>query len=75
MIDKSCDCGQKFDLRPYGPNGKWVCFQCAFSTPDAKAETERNFVAQLESASNSSNMVMLSEVGPVPILPHQSKLH
>ncbi len=27
---KPCElCGETKELRPYGPNGAWVCFQCA----------------------------------------------
>lgn len=35
------------ELRPYGPRGAWVCFNCATS-PEREAETRRNFLAQLE---------------------------
>jgi ribosomal protein L37AE/L43A len=27
--DGKCElCGMKDELRPYGPNGEWICFDC-----------------------------------------------
>lgn len=38
--DGICElCGKKDELRPYGPNGKRICFDCG--TKD-KATTEKN---------------------------------
>lgn len=36
----------KVELRPYGPNGADVCFECAMK-PACKQQTERNFAARL----------------------------
>ena len=41
-------CTKTDDLRPYGPRGSMVCFPCAMSTPERKAETEGNFRLQLD---------------------------
>lgn len=34
------DCGKVDDLRPYGPGGAWVCFDCAMKDED---EAKRQF--------------------------------
>lgn len=37
---QQCDfCGKIAELRPYGPNGEIVCFQCAMK--DEKAATQQ----------------------------------
>jgi hypothetical protein len=55
------------DLRPYGPNGAWVCFDCAMK-PENKAEVQKNFHAQLEAAAAVSNVVIIGETtGPRPL--------
>lgn len=36
-------CGAKDELRPYGPDGKRVCFDCG-TKPENMEETERRFV-------------------------------
>lgn len=61
-------CEHEWDLRPYGPRGAMVCFGCAMSTPERKAETERNFALQL----NVSGPVVIdgTEVGPYPAEHH-----
>ena len=58
-------CGKSCDLRPYGPRGAMVCFVCAMSTPERKAETERNFGAQLD-ACGPDAVIDGSGVGPYP---------
>ena len=42
-----------------------VCFDCAMSTPERKAETERNFAVQLDAAGPVA-MIDGTEVGPYP---------
>lgn len=61
-------CGATKDLRPYGPRGEWVCFQCAFATPEDKRSTEAAFRLQLDAAIVAGNGVAIagSEVGPYP---------
>ena len=58
-------CGETDDLRPYGPKGAMVCFDCAMSTPERKAETERNFAMQLDAAGPIA-IIDGTEVGPYP---------
>lgn len=43
-------CGASSDLRPYGPGGAPVCFDCAMSSPERAAEAEANFGALLEAS-------------------------
>ena len=52
------------ELRPYGPAGELVCFACAFATPEAKAETEKNFGRLLDGA---GPIAILTESGPQPL--------
>lgn len=59
-----CKTAEK-ELRPYGPGGAWVCFPCAFETPERKAQTESAFADQLHAA---GPVVMIGEeTGPRPI--------
>lgn len=58
-------CQKTGDLRPYGPRGAFVCFRCAMSTPERKAETERNFGAQLD-ACGPNAVIDDTGVGPYP---------
>ena len=42
---QQCDfCGEIRELRPYGPNGETICFQCATATPQAEAAAKRAFM-------------------------------
>lgn len=58
-------CPQTNDLRPYGPKGAMVCFYCAMSTPERKAETEQNFSMQLDAAGPVA-MIDGTSAGPYP---------
>lgn len=58
-------CGTIDDLRPYGKRGSMICFDCAMSTPERKAEVERNFAAQLDAAGPTA--VIGGEAGPYPL--------
>jgi len=58
-------CDKTSDLRPYGPRGSMVCFQCAMSTPDRQSETERNFRVQLDACGDVA-VIDETEVGPYP---------
>lgn len=40
--------GTAIDLRPYGRNGAWICFDCGMK-PEHKAMTEQNFSDVLKS--------------------------
>lgn len=35
-------CGSKSELRPYGPNRRWICFNCGMKY---EKTTEENFVS------------------------------
>jgi len=35
-------CGKKSELRPYGPNQKWICFECGIKNEPV---TELNFLS------------------------------
>ena len=63
-------CNKTSDLRPYGPSGAMVCFECAMSTPERKTDTERNFGLQLDHC--GLDAVIGSEVGPYPAKHHHS---
>jgi hypothetical protein len=46
-FDGLCElCGVKDELRPYGPGGMNVCFDCGMKDPD---EVARQFKARLDS--------------------------
>lgn len=70
MLDKKCvHCGtMEEELRPYGPRGAWVCFDCGFSSPERKAETEKNFLSQLNAIDGP--VIIGDEVGPYPATNH-----
>ena len=57
-------CNKEDELRPYGPNGSMICFDCAMK-PERKTETEKNFVSQLEAC--GSIAMIGTEAGPIPL--------
>jgi hypothetical protein len=53
-------CGDsESELRAYGPGGSWVCFKCAFSTPERKKQTENAFVAVMEAEIAATGMFVI----------------
>ena len=52
------------DLRPYGPNGAWVGFPCAMSSPERKAETQAALDAVLDGC--GPNLIIGGGAGPRP---------
>lgn len=39
---QQCDmCVEIKELRPYGPRGETICYECATSTPEMRASAER----------------------------------
>lgn len=66
MTERCHYCGtQESELRPYGPRGTWVCFECATSTPEREAQAQAAFYAQLDAAGPE---VVIGEVsGPRPL--------
>ena len=69
VIMKCYDCGRTDDLRPYGPKGAMVCYDCATSTPEREAETIRNCEIQLGAAGPIA-LIDGTEVGPYPARHH-----
>ena len=70
MTDMKCYyCSTTCDLRPYGPHGAMVCFNCATSTPEREAETQRNFGTQLDAAGPIA-LIEGTEIGPYPVKHH-----
>jgi hypothetical protein len=65
-------CDEGSDLRPYGPNGAFVCFSCTMGTPERKKEAEAQFVNQLLAIKGPA-LIGLEE-GPVPV-PNSQPLH
>lgn len=54
--DRTLDARGKFtvELRPYGPGGADVCFECATATPEAEAQTAAAFGTLLDAATAAS---------------------
>lgn len=46
---QGCDlCDTVAELRPYGPNGEWICFECGTKNPEAtKRQCKKMFIDQL----------------------------
>lgn len=62
-----CYCGSEDEeLRPYGPGGKDVCFDCAMGTDERKRQTESSFARQLAMAGPVALIDDRDEAGPVP---------
>lgn len=59
------------ELRPYGPEGSWVCFPCATATPEREHGTEAQFGLLLNAnqAISPSGATVLTTDGPVPFDP------
>lgn len=54
------------ELRPYGPKGAFICFDCMISSPEREAEAKRQFGAQLDACGDVA-VVDGSHVGPYPL--------
>ena len=56
------------ELRPYGPGGAMVCYECAHSTPERRAETEGAMGALMDAASAVGGGVATigTKEGPMP---------
>ena len=62
------------ELRPYGPGGVDVCFECATASPDAEVQAARSFAALLdatEAISDGPVMIGVDTNGPIPFNPGQ----
>lgn len=62
-------CGATDDLRPYGPEGAWVCNPCVNETPERKEASGEMFQTMLEMAALASPVgaVTLTDEGPKPV--------
>jgi hypothetical protein len=56
------------ELRPYGPGGAFVCFQCAMATPGRQAETQRQLMARFTAIENAGDVVTITEAGVFGLL-------
>lgn len=62
----------KVELRPYGPGGADICHECAFATPEQRAQTKANFAALIDAngAVSPVGVAMIGQdSGPVPFDP------
>lgn len=69
MSGKRCHycCRTDEELRPYGPGGSMVCFDCATS-PEHEGETKANYNALLDAAAAISDVITIgTEEGPQPL--------
>ena len=55
--------GRQVELRPYGPGGAFVCFQCMTATPERERQAKRNFGIQLEAAEVAGGGVSVLDGG------------
>lgn len=56
------------ELRPYGPGGAWICFDCMISDPEREQAAKDQFLQQLDAAMDVSSVVILGEeTGPRPV--------
>lgn len=52
------------ELRPYGPNGSFICYGCAFSRPEMKKTVEANFEIILEASLAATGIFVIG--APIP---------
>lgn len=58
-------CNEPGDLRPYGPRGAMICFDCMKASPDREAAARCQFLAQID-ACGPVAVIDGSHVGPYP---------
>ena len=56
------------ELRPYGPNGEWFCYDCMVASPEREAGAKKQFGAQLD-ACGDVGVIDGSNTGPRPFKP------
>lgn len=70
MKPQCCYCmkeeSEEVELRPYGPKGAWLCFDCMKLDPEREAEATRQFSAQLDACGDVA-VIDGSNVGPMPL--------
>lgn len=56
-----------YELRPYGPMGALICFDCMQSTPARRAEAARQFKVRLAVAEEKTGVAAIGpKGGPQP---------
>jgi hypothetical protein len=71
MTDRKCYyCGNingtgSHELRPYGPNGSYVCYKCITSCPEKEEAAKKEFGKQLDMADSVSGKAVLTVDGPI----------
>lgn len=58
------------ELRPYGPKGKWLCFDCMMANSEREKAAKQQFYSQLESCGTVS--VIGESTGPRPLKPEKN---
>lgn len=56
---------ERVELRPYGPDGALVCFDCGMSEAHIE-ETNRNIVRHLQTIVSSGHVPVVTDSGIVP---------
>ncbi len=59
-------CGRRDEIRPYGPNASWICFDCMIASPEREADAKRQFGAQLDACGDVA-VIDGSSAGPYPL--------
>ena len=73
MADKCGTCGKpenfpedsKSELRPYGSGGAFICYRCAFETPESAEAVKANFyaISNAEQAATGVHVIKAREDG------------
>lgn len=79
MTPVCCDCERQnnfpaapgtkqVELRPYGPGGAPICYECAFATPEREKQAERAFGTLLQGnqAISPAGIAALTDKGLIP---------
>lgn len=53
------------ELRPYGPGGQPICYECASATPETDAAAMAEFGRQLDAADKTTGVALLTKEGPI----------
>lgn len=66
---------KQVELRPYGPGGSDVCFECATSSPEREKQTERAFgtILQGNEAISPVGIAAITDKGLIPFDPEMPK--
>ena len=56
--------GDIIELRPYGPNGEWICFNCMITSPEREVDADKHMRAVLD---NHKHVVIGEKTGIRPL--------